>query len=489
MIGAFTLLRETRDDVRLVIVGDGPLRPLVERMVPAAMRDDVLFAGRVNRLRPRYLAGAEILCTPCSLASFGMVLLEGMSAGLPVVASRLPGLLAGHARRRRRAHGRPRRRRGRVRARARRAARRSARAPRRWARRAGERALDTSPGRSWSTSSRSCTATCSRAGRRRARSPRLREPEVQDVGRLRGARRAGSPSASPPARRRRAGAGDRRALAGAWLLRHVRTRAPGCSARPRRRPRRAGRFALTFDDGPDPRHTLAISRAARASAAIARRSSSSAAPCAQHTRPAAAVARPGTSSRRHGDDHRLLALTSPHGSTRSSPPPRTAVRDATGEPPAPLFRAPHGVRSPWLAARRARGAATASAPGTAASSTRRCPAPTTIVERVRPLLRPGAVILLHDGDGSGARCVAGPDGRGAAGDPRRGGAARAALRAAERVARTSTVQTRIVQERFAPITPRCRTPGGCSTRSRRSPSTSGSSRCSARRSARPRRTT
>jgi phosphatidylinositol alpha-mannosyltransferase len=60
-------------------------------MVPYDLRDDVVFAGRVNRLRPRYLASAEILCTPCSLASFGMVLLEGMSAGLPVVASRLPG--------------------------------------------------------------------------------------------------------------------------------------------------------------------------------------------------------------------------------------------------------------------------------------------------------------------------------------------------------------------------------------------------------------
>lgn len=91
MIGAFSRLRRTRDDVRLVIVGDGPLRPLIERLVPAELRDDIVFAGRVNRLRPRYLAGAEILCTPCSLASFGMVLLEGMSAGLPVVASRLPG--------------------------------------------------------------------------------------------------------------------------------------------------------------------------------------------------------------------------------------------------------------------------------------------------------------------------------------------------------------------------------------------------------------
>ena len=91
MIGAFTALRCERDDVRLVIVGDGPLRMLVERMVPAHLRNDVVFAGRVNQLRRRYLASAEILCSPCSLASFGMVLLEGMSAGLPVVASRLPG--------------------------------------------------------------------------------------------------------------------------------------------------------------------------------------------------------------------------------------------------------------------------------------------------------------------------------------------------------------------------------------------------------------
>lgn len=91
MLGAFSALRRVRDDVQLVVVGDGPLRPLVERLVPSALRADVTFAGRVNRLRPRYLASAEILCTPCSLASFGMVLLEGMSAGLPVVASRLPG--------------------------------------------------------------------------------------------------------------------------------------------------------------------------------------------------------------------------------------------------------------------------------------------------------------------------------------------------------------------------------------------------------------
>ena len=90
-IRAFTLLKPTRPDLRLVIVGDGPLRPLVERLVPNDLRADVVFAGRVNQLRPRYLASAEVLCSPCSLASFGMVVLEGMSSGVPVVATRLPG--------------------------------------------------------------------------------------------------------------------------------------------------------------------------------------------------------------------------------------------------------------------------------------------------------------------------------------------------------------------------------------------------------------
>ena len=37
-IAAFTILKRTRADLRLVVVGDGPLRPLVERLVPDALR-------------------------------------------------------------------------------------------------------------------------------------------------------------------------------------------------------------------------------------------------------------------------------------------------------------------------------------------------------------------------------------------------------------------------------------------------------------------
>jgi phosphatidylinositol alpha-mannosyltransferase len=91
MLEAFVELRRSRSDVRLVVVGDGPLRTLLQRMVPTELVGDVSFEGRVNRLRPRYLASAEIFCTPCGLASFGMVLVEAMSSGTPVVATRLPG--------------------------------------------------------------------------------------------------------------------------------------------------------------------------------------------------------------------------------------------------------------------------------------------------------------------------------------------------------------------------------------------------------------
>jgi phosphatidylinositol alpha-mannosyltransferase len=91
MLEAFIKLRCRRSDVRLVVLGDGPMRPLLKRLVPPELAADVRWEGRVNRLRPRYLASAEIFCTPCRLASFGMVVLEAMSSATPVVATRLPG--------------------------------------------------------------------------------------------------------------------------------------------------------------------------------------------------------------------------------------------------------------------------------------------------------------------------------------------------------------------------------------------------------------
>src|SRR5205807_3704760 len=79
------------DQVRLVVIGDGPLRKLYRRQVGEELAPFVHFAGRLNRSRPNYLTSGSVFCTPCNRASFGMVLLEAMSCGRPVVASRISG--------------------------------------------------------------------------------------------------------------------------------------------------------------------------------------------------------------------------------------------------------------------------------------------------------------------------------------------------------------------------------------------------------------
>jgi phosphatidylinositol alpha-mannosyltransferase len=101
MLEAFEQLWRARDgDVRLCVVGDGPLRGHYTRRLPEDVARSVSFAGRVDWNRPRYYASADILCSPCLKASFGMVLLEGMSCGVPIVASRISGfeLLVEHGR-------------------------------------------------------------------------------------------------------------------------------------------------------------------------------------------------------------------------------------------------------------------------------------------------------------------------------------------------------------------------------------------------------
>lgn len=92
-IRAFLRLRASLPRVRLCVVGDGPERSRCQEMVPPALRPDVLFVGRVAAAElPRYHASADVFLAPATSGeSFGVVLLEAMAAGLPIVASALPG--------------------------------------------------------------------------------------------------------------------------------------------------------------------------------------------------------------------------------------------------------------------------------------------------------------------------------------------------------------------------------------------------------------
>jgi len=169
----------------------------------------------------------------------------------------------------------------------------------------------------------------------------------------------------------------------------------GRPAVPRRQP---GTFALTFDDGPDPRHTpeiseLLASRGHRATFFVLARA------VRKHPTLAARLIADGHEVAAHGDDHRLLAFAAPAEIDRQLAAAEDAVHNATGQRPARLFRPPHGVRSPWLSRTVNRCGYRLCAWDGAVFDTAE-PGAATIAARVERLLEPGAVVLLHDGDGS-----------------------------------------------------------------------------------------
>jgi len=160
-----------------------------------------------------------------------------------------------------------------------------------------------------------------------------------------------------------------------------------------------GRFALTFDDGPDPRYTLEISRILwerghRATFFVLGQA------VRTHPTTAASVLGKGHELACHGDDHRLLAFSSPREIRRQISAAEDAVTQATGSSLTPLFRPPHGVRSPWLThVVRGAGYRVCAWDGTVFDTAE--PGADVVAQRVERLLRPGAIVLLHDGDGSG----------------------------------------------------------------------------------------
>jgi len=81
-IDAYRGMQRSSSALRLVIVGDGPLRPALERANP-----DVIFTGVLGgeRLAEHY-ASADVFLFPSETETFGNVTVEAMASGLAVVA-------------------------------------------------------------------------------------------------------------------------------------------------------------------------------------------------------------------------------------------------------------------------------------------------------------------------------------------------------------------------------------------------------------------
>ena len=91
-LDAFAELASRYDDLHLIVVGDGPDRAAADRL-PVALRARVTMLGSVpNHDLPPIESACDLFLAPSiGGESFGIVLVEAMAAGLPVVASAIPG--------------------------------------------------------------------------------------------------------------------------------------------------------------------------------------------------------------------------------------------------------------------------------------------------------------------------------------------------------------------------------------------------------------
>ena len=93
LLQAFAKVYEKHPDVRLVLIGDGTARQTLEMLAAElGITDRVTFTGAVPFEQiPRYLKAADLFAFASVTETQGLVTIEAMAAGLPVVAVDGPG--------------------------------------------------------------------------------------------------------------------------------------------------------------------------------------------------------------------------------------------------------------------------------------------------------------------------------------------------------------------------------------------------------------
>jgi glycosyltransferase involved in cell wall biosynthesis len=92
LIDAFARARRECPGLVLFLVGEGGLRGVLEGKARAAgIPQAIRFESTRSDVTPYYRA-ADLFAFPSRYEAFGIVLLEAMTAGLPIVASRIGGI-------------------------------------------------------------------------------------------------------------------------------------------------------------------------------------------------------------------------------------------------------------------------------------------------------------------------------------------------------------------------------------------------------------
>lgn len=95
-IDTFVSIADERPDWDLIIVGNGPLRSLLESRVPSRLAHRVQFVGFVDQqpLVSALYKQSDILLHPATWEPWGVVLLEAAAAGLAIITTNVVGAAA-----------------------------------------------------------------------------------------------------------------------------------------------------------------------------------------------------------------------------------------------------------------------------------------------------------------------------------------------------------------------------------------------------------
>jgi glycosyltransferase involved in cell wall biosynthesis len=96
LFDAFEQLAAENADVSLVLVGAGALeREMRERRERSRAPERILIRQHVSQLElSRYYAVADVFCLPSLYDTFGVVIVEAMASGLPIVTTSHVGAVA-----------------------------------------------------------------------------------------------------------------------------------------------------------------------------------------------------------------------------------------------------------------------------------------------------------------------------------------------------------------------------------------------------------